>query len=53
MTGDADAVARALRGGACGLLSPGVIAPADRALGFTKGFLARDPDGHTLEVTQP
>jgi hypothetical protein len=46
-------VAQAVRGSPCAALSPGVLAPADRALGFTKGFLLRDPDGHTLAVVQP
>jgi catechol 2,3-dioxygenase-like lactoylglutathione lyase family enzyme len=51
---DADAVAGLVRGSACTMASPGVIAatPA-RALGVTKGFLLRDPDGHVLAVTQP
>lgn len=42
-----------LRGSACAMLSSGVVAPPDRTLGFTKGFLVRDPDGHALEVVQP
>jgi catechol 2,3-dioxygenase-like lactoylglutathione lyase family enzyme len=50
---DADAVARAVRGSACAMLSPGVVAAAERELGFVKGFLARDPDGHALKVVQP
>jgi len=49
---DAEAVARALRGSVCPALSPGVIPLVDRALGFTKGFLARDPDGHALQVIE-
>jgi catechol 2,3-dioxygenase-like lactoylglutathione lyase family enzyme len=54
VTGSAEAVARAVRGGACGgLLSPGVVAPADGALELRQGFLARDPDGHVLSVAQP
>ncbi|PYN19253.1 MAG: glyoxalase [Candidatus Rokuibacteriota bacterium] len=50
---DAEAVARGIRGSPCAMLSPGVVAPADRALGFTKGLLIRDPDGHALAVVQP
>jgi hypothetical protein len=50
---DAGAVARAIRGSACAMLSPGLVAPAERALGFAKGFLLRDPDGHALEVVEP
>ena len=50
---DAEAVAQAIRRSPCATLSPGVLTPADRALEFTKGFLIRDPDGHTLAVVQP
>jgi catechol 2,3-dioxygenase-like lactoylglutathione lyase family enzyme len=50
---DAEAVARTVRGSACSMLSPGVLAPAGRALGLTKVFLIRDPDGHALAVAQP
>lgn len=50
---DAEAVARGIRDSRCEMLSPGVVAPADRALGFTKGLLIRDPDGHALAVVQP
>ncbi len=50
---DADALSRALRGGACRLESPAVVTPPERVLGFTKGFMARDPDGHALQVIQP
>jgi hypothetical protein len=50
---DAGAMAQAIRGSPCAMLSPGVIAPVDRALGFAKGLLIRDPDGHALAVVQP
>ena len=50
---DAEAVARAIRGGSCAMLSSGVVTPAERALDFTKGLLIRDPDGHALKVVQP
>jgi catechol 2,3-dioxygenase-like lactoylglutathione lyase family enzyme len=53
VTGDADAVARAVRGSACAMLSAGVVAPAERALGLSRGFLVRDPDGHALAVVEP
>jgi hypothetical protein len=49
---DAEAVARAVRGSACGMLSPGVVPPR-QALGLTKGLRIRDPDGHVLGVAQP
>jgi len=50
---DAGAVAQAIRSSSCAMLSSGVVAPADRALWFTKGLLIRDPDGHALAVVQP
>jgi hypothetical protein len=50
---DAAAVARGLRGSSCAMLSPGVVTPTDQALGFAKGLLIRDPDGHALAVVQP
>jgi len=50
---DAEAVAQVIRGSLCAMWSPGVLAPADGALGFAKGFLIRDPDGHSLAVVQP
>jgi catechol 2,3-dioxygenase-like lactoylglutathione lyase family enzyme len=48
---DAEAVARALRGSACAMVSPAVARP-DPALGFARGFLARDPDGHAFQVIE-
>jgi catechol 2,3-dioxygenase-like lactoylglutathione lyase family enzyme len=53
VAGDAEAVYQRLRGSACAALSPGVIAPGELVLGFSKAFLVRDPDGHALEVIQP
>jgi len=50
---DSQAVAQAIRGSSCSALSPGVVTPTDRALGFAKGLLIRDPDGHELAVIQP
>ena len=50
---DAETVLRATRGSACGTLSSDVVAPAERPLGFARGVLLRDPDGHALQVVQP
>ena len=50
---DAEAVFRAARESACGTLSSEVVAPAEPALGFARGVLLRDPDGHGLRVMQP
>ena len=49
---DAEAVARAVRGSPCAMLSPGVATPPERELGFTRGLLIRDPDGHALKVVE-
>jgi catechol 2,3-dioxygenase-like lactoylglutathione lyase family enzyme len=53
LVGDADAVARATRGSACGMLSPSLGLPAEPALGFARALRLRDPDGHALRVAQP
>ena len=50
---DAETAAAAVgRGGACRMLSPAVARP-DPRLGFARGFLGRDPDGHAFQVIQP
>ena len=33
-------------------VSPGVVALKDRALGFLRGALLRDPDGHGVELVE-
>jgi catechol 2,3-dioxygenase-like lactoylglutathione lyase family enzyme len=51
---NAEAAHRAVRAGACGgIISPGVVVPAEPALGFAQGALVRDPDGHVLQIVQP
>lgn len=52
-TADAAAAALAARASRAAFVSPGVIAVHDRALGFGRGFLVRDPDGHALEIVEP
>jgi hypothetical protein len=44
-------VSEAVRGGAGQLVSPNVVAVRDDQLDYTKGLLARDPDGHALFFT--
>src|SRR5207253_6117757 len=34
------------------LVSPGAVALPGRELGFTKGFLVRDPDAHVMEIVE-
>ena len=43
-----DELAGALRAGRYDFVSPGVVNLADRALGFSKAFVVRDPDGHAV-----
>jgi len=52
VTRDAGTVAQDLRAGKASFVSPGVISVTEAALGFTKGLLVRDPDGHVLQVIQ-
>jgi hypothetical protein len=35
------------------MLSPSVVAPVEPALGFARGILLRDPDGHAIQIVQP
>jgi catechol 2,3-dioxygenase-like lactoylglutathione lyase family enzyme len=46
---DIDAVASALQGKAQ-FLSAGVVTFPDRTLGYVKGLLVRDPDGHAIKM---
>lgn len=34
------------------LVSPDLVAISDKSFGFTRGFLARDPDGHGLQLIE-
>jgi len=45
---DADEAVQALRAGHTRFVSPGVAQLPDHDLGFAKGLMARDPDGHAL-----
>jgi catechol 2,3-dioxygenase-like lactoylglutathione lyase family enzyme len=47
---DVGRAARTLRAGGLAFVSSGVVALREPALGFTEGFLVRDPDGHVMEV---
>ncbi|HSF68442.1 MAG TPA: VOC family protein [Nitrospiraceae bacterium] len=35
------------------MISSGVVTLPDKALGFGKGFLVRDPDGHVMQLVSP
>jgi hypothetical protein len=47
-TENATAAAQSLRVAKQRMVSSGVAAIPQKTLGFAKGFLARDPDGHGL-----
>ncbi len=49
---DVAAAERALRAARAPFVSPGTTGLPDGALGFSKGLLVRDPDGHVMEVVQ-
>lgn len=52
MTGDTAAAAQQVRAGTFAFVSPGTVALPKAVLGFKKGFLLRDPDGHVMQLTE-
>jgi catechol 2,3-dioxygenase-like lactoylglutathione lyase family enzyme len=52
LTENAKAAAEMMRGSLGRVVSPGVAKLADKSSGFSAGFLARDPDGHGLQVIE-
>ena len=50
---DTETAARALRAAGSAFVSPGPVKLPDGHLGFTRAFLARDPDGHALQLAAP
>ena len=48
----ADAFAQKLLAENFRFVSPGVVSIADNGLGFSKGLLARDPDGHVMALIE-
>jgi catechol 2,3-dioxygenase-like lactoylglutathione lyase family enzyme len=50
---NAERAAESLRAGQYAFISPGVVDVAEAEIGFDKGLLVRDPDGHAMEVAQP
>jgi catechol 2,3-dioxygenase-like lactoylglutathione lyase family enzyme len=51
-TRDAEATAQKLFGAKANFVSPGVVGIGEATLGFRKGFLVRDPDGHALQLIE-
>ncbi|MBI3781666.1 MAG: VOC family protein [candidate division NC10 bacterium] len=52
VTRSANPSAEWLRSRKFAFVSPGVVTIEDRRLGFTKGFLVRDPDGHVMQFIE-
>jgi len=52
VTRDAGVAEQRLRAGKSFFVSSGVVALPDGKLGFKKGFLVRDPDGHVLQCVE-
>ncbi len=52
VTRDAGKAYQTLRGANAALVSPGSVTLSDSQLGFRKGLLVRDPDGHVMEVVE-
>ena len=50
---DVETAARALRAAGSAFVSPGPVELPDGHLGFTRALLARDPDGHALQLAAP
>lgn len=49
---DVEAADAALRAYRALRISPGVVGPADAPLGFRRGLMVRDPDGHAVRIVQ-
>jgi catechol 2,3-dioxygenase-like lactoylglutathione lyase family enzyme len=50
---DLEAAARAAQTAGSGWISPGLVALEKSALGPSRALLARDPDGHVVQLTTP
>lgn len=50
LTNSVDRIEQRLRRGKYRFISPGAVSLPDETLGFSKGFLVRDPDGHVMVV---
>jgi catechol 2,3-dioxygenase-like lactoylglutathione lyase family enzyme len=48
-----EGVERRLRAGRFRMISPGIVTLPDSTLGFRRGLLVRDPDGHAVLLTEP
>jgi catechol 2,3-dioxygenase-like lactoylglutathione lyase family enzyme len=53
VTRDSEGAARSLLAGKFVFVSPGMVALPEGRLGFTKGLLVQDPDGHAMLLVEP
>ncbi len=53
LVGDAEEAARRLFAARVLFVSPGAISLPRPALGFARGLLVREPDGHLMRLVQP
>ncbi|MDX2229528.1 MAG: hypothetical protein NW220_07815 [Leptolyngbyaceae cyanobacterium bins.349] len=49
---DPDAIAQRLRSDQTTFISPQVVTLRDSSLGFKRGILIRDPDGHPIRLVE-
>jgi hypothetical protein len=52
ITHDVETAATRLRAGKFAFVSPGPVTTPESPLGFLKGFLIRDPDGHVMQMVE-
>jgi len=52
IAGEAGAAGRRLRQARAPFVSSSVVEPPGRELGYRKGFLVRDPDGHVVQIAE-
>ncbi len=53
VTGNAEGALQRLHSSTAALISSGVVTFPDAQLGFHKGLLVRDPDGHVMQIIEP
>ena len=51
-TDNSDAVTEPLRMAKTNFISDGLVSFSRPSLGFTRGFVVRDPDGHAISIVQ-
>jgi catechol 2,3-dioxygenase-like lactoylglutathione lyase family enzyme len=51
-TGNIESTKHRMRGSSGRIVSPSIAKLPEKSLGFVRGFLARDPDGHGLQVIE-